>query len=353
MKFRDRDAPVSHNGLIFRTYGYDHPRESCFCDLEYAPETLYHSSDPRSVRDGLPTKHYKFYYDGGLKYALKQNPPFKLRHEALSRDMVGVKAEELSSVVRPDEILEELMNGDGDPLQRSCVEVIDLITDSSSLKPSDFGVFGSLAHGFHNLLFSDVDLVIYGIAEFHELRNILKELFNENTLRNEFDGWTSLDPPAHWNFEHFSKADYGWHQRRKMIYAVHDSEHLGREVKIELEPVRRWDEIDNEYPETLHIRELGRVEAVGEVISGDCGGFMPSVYPVSLEEIDGNINPGYVSRVVSFVEEFRLQVETGERIIVRGNLEEVETRRGSFYQITLSYGRDYFDQVLKLTDDQR
>jgi len=51
--------------------------------------------------------------------------------------------------------------------------------------------------------------------------------------------------------------------------------------------------------------------------------------------------------VVSYVEEFRLQVETGERIVVRGNLEEVETRNGGFHQITLSYGRDYFDQVLK------
>jgi len=352
MKFRDRDAPVAHNGLIFRTYGYDHPPDSCFCDLEYAPETLYHSSDPRAVRDGLPTKHNKFYFDGGLKYALNQDPPFKLRHEALSRDMVGIRAEELSRVVRPDEVLAELMKRDGDPLQRTCVEVIDLITDSSNLEPSDFGIFGSLAHGFHNPLFSDVDLVVYGIEELRELRETLTEIFNKESLKNEFDGWTPLDPPAHWNFEHLSKEDYGWHQKRKRIYAVHDADLLGREVKIEFEPVRRWDEIVNEYPETLSIRELGRVEAVGEVISGDAGGFMPSVYPISLEKIDGNIDPAEISRVVSYVEEFRLQVETGERIIVRGNLEEVETRNGSFHQITLSYGRDYFDQVLKLTSVQ-
>ena len=90
---------------------------------------------------------------------------------------------------------------------------------------------------------------------------------------------------------------------------MHDAELLEREVRIEFEPVRRWDEITNEYPETLSIRELGRVEAVREFISGDEGGFMPSIYPVRLEE--------------------------------------VETRNGSFHQITLSYDRDYFDQVLK------
>jgi predicted nucleotidyltransferase len=347
MKFRDRDAPVALNDLIFRTYGYDHPRGSCFCDLEYAPETLYISKESRALRDGLPTKHYKFYFDGGLKFSLNQDPPFKLHHEALFRDLVGVRKGEVSRVVRPDERLAELMKHDGDPLQRTCVEIIGLITESSSLKVSDFGVFGSLAHGFHNPLFSDVDLVIYGIEELHELRSTLIELFKGDSLRNEFDSWTLLDPPAHWNFKHLSKEDYGWHQRRKMIYAVYDAELLGRKVKIEFEPVRRWDEITNEYPETLRIRELGRVEALGEVISGDEGGFMPSIYPVRLEEIKGNIDPGEISRVVSYVEEFRLQAETGDRIVVRGNLEEVETRNRNFHQITLSYGREYFDQILK------
>jgi predicted nucleotidyltransferase len=347
MKFRDRDAPVALNGLIFRTYGYDHPHDSCFCDLEYAPETLYTSRESQALRDGLPTKYYKFYFDGGLKFALNQDPPFTLHHEALFRDLVGVREEEVSRVVRPDESLAELMKRDGNPLKRTCVEIIDLITESSSLKVSDFGVFGSLAHGFHNPLFSDVDLVIYGVEELRELRSTLMVLFKGSSLRNEFDDWTPLDPPVHWNFKHLSKQDYSLQQRRKRIYAVYDAELLGREVKIEFEPVRRWNEITNEYPETLSIREIGRVEAVGEVISGDEGGFMPSIYPVRLEEIEGNIDPGEISRVVSYVEEFRLQAETGDHFVVRGNLEEVEKRNGKFQQITLSYGREYFDQVLK------
>jgi predicted nucleotidyltransferase len=347
MKFRDRDAPVALNGLIFRTYGYDHPRDSCFCDLEYAPETLYTSRESRALRDGLPTKHYKFYFDGGLKFALNQDPPFNLHHEALFRDLVGVREEEVSRVVRPDESLAELMKRDGNPLQRTCVEIIDLITESSSLKVSDFGVFGSLAHGFHNPLFSDVDLVIYGVEELRELRSTLMELFKGDSLRNEYDDWTPLDPPVHWNFKHLSKEDYGRQQRRKRIYAVYDSELLGREVKIEFEPVRRWDEIVNEYDKAISIRDLGRVEAEMEVISGDEGGFMPSVYTVRLEEINCGIDSVDVTRVVSYVEEFRLQVEKGERVIVRGNLEEVETSNGIFHQITLSYGMEYFDQVLK------
>jgi predicted nucleotidyltransferase len=347
MKFRDRDAPVTLNGLIFRTYGYDHPLDSCFCDLEYAPETLYTAREPRSLRDGLPTKHYKFYFDGGLKFAFNHDPPYQLRHKALSRDMVGVRERDISRVVRPEERLKELLREAEDTLQKTCVEIIDLITESSSLKASNFGVFGSLAHGFHNSRFSDVDLIIYGGRELQELRATLEDLYEGDGLRNEFDGWTPLDPPAHWNFKHLSKEEHGLNQRGKGIYAVYDAERLGREVKVEFEPVRRWDEIYNEYDEILSIRDLGRVEATGEVLSGDEGGFMPSVYVVRIEEIDSGIDLGDVTRVVSYIEEFRLQVEAGERVIVRGNLEEVETRNRSFHQITLSYGREYFDQVLK------
>ena len=62
MKFRDRDAPISKDGLIFRTYGYDNPENSCFCDLEYAPHNIYQTDNPKALRDGRQTKFYKFYF---------------------------------------------------------------------------------------------------------------------------------------------------------------------------------------------------------------------------------------------------------------------------------------------------
>jgi len=118
-------------------------------------------------------------------------------------------------------------------------------------------------------------------------------------------------------------------------------------VKVEFEPVRRWDEITNEYGSTNRIEPLGRVQAVGEILSGEEGGFMPAIYPVRLREIDHDIDCRDVVRVVSFVEEFRLQLGAREEALIRGNLERVESDDGTFHQITLSYGEDYFDQVIK------
>ena len=347
MLFRDRDAPITTEGLILRTYGYDHPHDSCFCDVEYAPETLYTSEEPKALRDGRGIKYYKFYSDSGLRFIRDRFPQYQIPHRSLGRQLIGIRADQLGGIVKPDLKMKELMISQTDALSAEATDIIDAICDASDLRPEDFGVFGSLAHGFHNEKYSDLDLIIYGKRQLKELQSILSELYKEGVLINEFDSWTPAMPPMHWNFVNYSKSEYGWYQRRKLTYALIESEILRRPIKIEFEPVRRWEEIDNEFDKTLKIDELGRVEAVVEIQEDDESGFMPSIYPIKLKKIDKQVDPIDVTRITSYVEEFRLQVRKGERAVVRGNLERVESTNGEFYQIVLSYGTDYFDQVLK------
>ena len=101
MRFRDRDAPVTPMGLVFRTYGYDHPPDSCFCDLEYASESIYKTDNPKAIRTGPTANFYKFYLDGGLRFARGRTPPYVILHEPFGTEMVGVRAEQLSGVMRP------------------------------------------------------------------------------------------------------------------------------------------------------------------------------------------------------------------------------------------------------------
>ena len=347
MRFRDRDSPISREGLIFRVYGYDHPRDSCFCDLEYAPEEVYTSVIQKSVRILGNRRFYKFYFDEGLRFIYNHFPEYLVFHKNLSQVLVGLKEDQIIQVVRPDERLKEILISRGDPLTEELNKVLELVLEISSLDLGDFGVFGSISHGFHNHMFSDIDLIVYGKKELKELREALKSLYSENLLSNEFDDWTVEMPPLHWNFSNYSKKEYGWHQRRKLIYATRRSERLGRKVKIEFEPVRRWDEIRNEYDETRKIEKIGRIEATVKVISDEDSGFMPSVYLVEPLRTDPNVANG-VERVVSYMEEFRLQLEAGEVAQVSGILEKVETRNRYFNQITLSQGKGYFDQIIKL-----
>jgi predicted nucleotidyltransferase len=347
MRFRDRDTPITHKGLMFRTLGYDHPKDACFCDLEYAPETLYSTNDPKALRDGLLIKHYKFYFDSGLRFALNHNPPYALYHKPLNQMMAGVTRDQISRVIRPQKRLQELLDTDGDALVEATKEVLEKIIQSSSLSTSDFGVFGSLAHGFHNPMYSDIDLIIYGNRQLRELRSTLGDLYKQGTMANEYEDWTTSNSPIHWNFNHYTKEEYGTSQKRKLIYATMESEALGRSVNIEFEPVRRWDEIQNEYINIERLENLGRVEAMGEVLSEDEAGFMPSIYPIEIKETSARIPRQEITRVVSYIEEYRLQLQEREIALIRGSLEKVTTKEGELHQITLSYGPDYFDQMLK------
>jgi len=313
MKFRDRDSPVTNEGLIFRTYGYVHPRNACFCDLEYAKEALYKTNDLRAVRNGSRNKFYKFYFDKGLKFAFKHS--YKVFNRPLNRYLVGIQEKQLKYVMKPQKRLKQLKK-ESDPLVDTVFEIVDLVTENSSLTSEDFGVFGSIAHGFHSPKYSDIDFVIYGIEEFKELRAALEVLYSGNKLRNEFESWTLQDPPLHWNFTNYSKKEYGSMQKRKLIYAMYDSKKLKRAIKVEFEPVRKWEEIDNDYDKIEKIENFGRVEAIVEILSDDESGFMPSIYPVKTHKVKKGINPKEVQRIVSYVEEFRLQLKVGDIALV-------------------------------------
>ena len=67
LKLRDRDAIQTAEGLIFRVFGYSHPKNAYICDAEYASSKIFQSKDPRAPRTGRSELFYKFYNDEGMK----------------------------------------------------------------------------------------------------------------------------------------------------------------------------------------------------------------------------------------------------------------------------------------------
>lgn len=348
---RDRDYLISQEGLIFRVYGYDHPDGACFCDVEYASESVYKSSNPRALREGSPGRFYKFYSDEGLRFVLKYFPHYTIHHKALKKKLVGLKLDQAIEIRKPDQRLAELTAAPQvDRLVADVFDVLDIVTSTSSLSVRDFGVFGSIMHGFHNPRYSDIDLIVYGRRQLAELRETLADIYSQTgPLRNEFDRWDPSMPPYDWRFKEYTKEEYGWYQRRKLIYGVYSSKRLKREVNVEFEPVRRSGEIRNEYPMMTEIRNLGWTMAVVRVIDDRDSFFMPSVYEVEIVEILEGVRDYEIERVVSFVEEFRGQLFLDEVGLVRGKVEVVHLRSGKeIHQLTLSYWPGYHSQYMKL-----
>ena len=352
LNLRDRDAIQTAEGIIFRVFGYSHPKNSYICDAEYASSKIFHSTDPRAPREGRSELYYKFYNDEGMKLVAKKYPHYLVNHEMLRLRIVGVPQNFIAEARQPQPRLQELLKmGPIDPLLSAMERVLGITTKMSGVPSKSFGVFGSMLHGFHHPKYSDIDFTIYGKEENAKICQTMEELYADanSGLKNEFE-FDEVMKGKDWRFKNFDVKDFVWHQRRKMIYGLYDDrKDSGRVIKAEFEPVKTWNEIATEYDPKTHIRQKGWARIRARVTADEDSPFIPSVYSIEpLEVLNGPKEALDATRIFSYMEEFRQQAKKDETIIVEGNLEEVESPKKSFNQITLTYCPRYYEQVLKV-----
>ena len=351
IKLRDRDAAETTEGLIFRVFGYSQPPNSYICDAEYASSKIFASKDPRAPRTGKSDLYYKFYNDEGMKLVAKRYPQYMVYHEMLGLNLVGVKEAQIFEARKPEVRLQELLKaGPTDELLEAMEQVLMISLSNSGLRTQDFGVFGSMLHGFHHPKFSDIDFIVYGKDVNLKMRQTLQALYSDKAsgLHNEFESEHVMDGKD-WRFKNFTIPDFIWHQRRKQIYGLYDDKASGRTIKAEFEPVKAWSEIQSEYDPKTRIKQKGWVKLKAKITADDEAPFIPSIYGIEpLEVYNGVPEALEARRVFSFMEEFRQQAEKDETVIVEGNLEEVVSPLGSFHQVTLTYCPRYYEQVLKV-----
>jgi predicted nucleotidyltransferase len=349
-KLRDRDAIVTKEGLTFRVYGYSHPSNAYICDPEYSPATLFTSTNPRkAIRAKGPEIYYKFYEDEGLQFIQEKYPQYLIRYKPLEKSLVGVSSRDISEVRKTDETFQRLVEKKPtDELLEALHQVFQTIAVSSSLSQNDFGVFGSILHGFYHPKFSDLDFVIYGKQELAKLCQTLIDLYRENMfLRNEFENTKCIEGKR-WKFLNYSSKEFVWHQKRKIIYALFNDKKSRRVIKTEFEPVKKWEEIRNEYDSNAQIIGRGWIKAVARVTDDSEASFMPAIYQIEPMKILDGVKVEKIQRIQSFVEEFRMQAKKDEEVYVEGNLEEVINSKQTFHQITLTYCPRYYEQVMKV-----
>jgi len=352
-RLRDRDAVLTQEGLIFRVYGYSHPPKAYICDVEYAPASVFKSENPRAFRQKEKQIYYKFYSDQGLRFVREKYSQYTFWHAPLQTRLVGVHLNQITEIRRPDETFQKMLaTQPRDNLLRTLQTLSNLILERAGLSETDFGVFGSLLQGFYHPQFSDLDLVLYGEEKLGRLRETLETLYKERSshLRNEFETEETVKEKAkQWRFVNYTPKEYCWHQRRKTIYTLFQDEKSGRSIKTEFEPVKQWSETHNEYDSRTRILKRGWVKAVARVTDDYEAPFMPSIYGVEIKRILEGVKADDVQRILSYVEEFRMQAERDEEVYVEGNLEQIITQAKTFHQITLTYGPRYYEQVLKVT----
>ena len=349
IKLRDRDAIITADNIIFRVYGYFHPYDAYVCDPEYASAAIYKSMDPKAPRGKRKPNYYKFYADEGLQFVREKYPRYTIFYEPLQKRLVGVPRTHIMKTREPDKGFRRLIERQPrDGLLKALHKVYSLVASRSGLSEKDFGVFGSLLHGFYHPKFSDIDLIVYSREKLRRLGETLEDFYREEgPLRNEFESEKAVEGKL-WKFVNYSPKEYLWHQQRKMIYALFKDTAWKRTIKIEFEPVKDWKEICNEYNPNTRVIKKGWIKAVARIADAQDAPFIPSIYKIEPIEILEGPKVENVQRILSYVEEFRMQAEKDELVHVEGNLEEVITPTRTFYQITLTYCPRYYEQALKV-----
>lgn len=355
VNLRDRDGIVTKEGIVFRVFGYSHPRDAYICDTEYASADIFQSKDPRALRNGGSSGKifYKFYDDEGWKFIFSNYPQYTVTHKMLNVKVVGAKKSDIDEVHQPQKRLKTLASAEPtDSLVAATLDVLKVAKKRSGLQTENFGVFGSMLHGFHHPDYSDIDLIVYGRQPNAKMREVLCELYSDglSCFRNEFEKPSAMTGKK-WRFKNFSVKEFMWHQQRKFIYGLYEDRETGRTIKAEFEPVKDWSEIQNEYDPQTKISRKGWARIKARVTEDADAPFIPSVYGIQpLEILSGPKAALEVVRVVSYMEEFRQQVQKDETVYVEGNLEEVTSPKGGFHQITLTYCPKYYEQMLKVAD---
>lgn len=356
LKLRDRDGIVTKEGLIFRVFGYSHPANAYICDAEYASADIFKSADPRAPRDGAGKSKvfYKFYDDEGWKFIHQNYPQYTIQHEMLGVKVLGVNYVDIAQTRQPPERLLELADMEpADKLHAATLRVLTTAMERTGLSVENFGVFGSMLHGFHHPDYSDIDLLIYGVKQNEKMRETLSALYAEQDsgFSNEFDTDAAIAGKK-WRFKNFTQKEFLWHQKRKFIYGLYDDRaRSGRVIKAEFEPVKDWSEIKSEYDPQTRIVRKDWVRIKARVVADVDAPFIPSVYGIEpLEVLSGPRTALEATRIISYMEEFRQQAQKDETIIVEGSLEEVVSPTGSFHQIALTYCPRYYEQTLKVAN---
>lgn len=337
--FRDRDYLETVEGLYFTVLGNLHPPGRVVAYLKYAPSPRGRWGKPPRLFD-RPIKAYTVRnVKVTLEFLRRRYPRYLYRIESFNVEFSAVPLARIKRHYRPEDKLLDLLASKGrDELQEKAVRLAALLSKESGVDLKSFGVTGSILIGLHNLKFSDVDLVVYGGEEGLAVKEALRALLAKGDKVRRFPkGYVE-----------------GWHRSRKDLYPLTLKETLRLFERVwnrgefsgtafSIHPVKAEEE---KYGEEVYA-PVGMVEAEGEVVDSKESIFMPAKYKVSFPPVEFRGEKYEVEEVVSYEGLYSGVVEPGERISVRGKLEEVKNVKGSkaYFRIVVGSpeagGNDY------------
>ncbi|MDK2790934.1 MAG: uncharacterized protein PWP15_1443 [Methanothermococcus sp.] len=356
MRTRLRDFVEVEEGF-FAVNTYYHPEDRIISFLRYlnlekiGNEVLKkYELDPKDIRTLNGKKYIKVAETGKAYEILKEYYPEYLFYDEFNDVLLhGIPKDRVKNILRPHERLEEILNSQNNEYEEKCAKLANILNEYG-LDYKNMGVSGSTVLKLNNKN-SDIDFVIYGMKNHKKAREILEETFKDGKLSPLSDEFWQKAYKKRIKDGTLSYDEFVWHEKRKFNRGVVDG------VMFDLLATREWDEITENYGSKKY-ENLGFVKIEATVKNDDYMFDNPAVYEVEDVKIlntDGlDLNYEDIKEVVSFTHTYAGQCFEGERIVVRGKLENVifsnkgEKNNKNYKRVVVGTSREAFNEYIKL-----
>ena len=251
--------------------------------------TLRYVPDENGERELNGKRYKKLDFDPAFEFMRKYRPEWV-------QDVHVVPESEIKQVLRPSDIIPELVNSD------SRVRAIVKVLDMAGVPRTSMGVTGSMLAGLQNES-SDIDFVVYGPLWFRARDAIKIAKQQEGPIEKIDEGmWQRIYRKR---IPEISFDEFMLHESRKGNRGIVEGTYF------DLLFVREWDQIKEPL---LRGKDTVKLKIEAEVTNADFAFDSPAYYKVEHNEID---------HVLSYTHTYAGQALPGEIIEACGVIEEV------------------------------
>jgi len=284
VEYQAKDFIETEQGLLFAVVADGCEEGKVLCFLRYAY---------------LGGQWQKLATDNANAYLSRAYPEFLYYSETLDTHLHAVEESQIVRHFSPRTVLQDLLQEESaDPVILDLQALCELM-QANRLNLQEFGVTGSLLVGMQNHG-SDIDLVCYDRATFHQARNIIQALIAQDQCQAlNGDDWLSAYRRRACDF---ALDEYIWHEQRKYNKAIFNQRKFDLTLLASVP-------VENE----RQFQKLGFVELRTEVVDDHYGFDYPAEFSINHPDIEC---------VVCFTATYVGQAKTGEQISVAGQLEQ-------------------------------